>query len=98
MIKIVSAIAVFLAVCCGIFIFRYNYAQNQISALQTQINAVKGNNVFLQEEISRRNRNAVELGNKIKELEEAVKNDTSGFNWNVDISDSLVVRRLQGRD
>lgn len=51
----------------------------------------------LQTELEKRNKNAVETSKRIGELEEAAKTDNSNMDWNLDISSSSVVKRLQSQ-
>lgn len=51
----------------------------------------------LQTELEKRNKNAVETSKRIRELEEAAKADNSNMDWNLDISSSSVVKRLQSQ-
>jgi hypothetical protein len=92
--KILSIIAVFLGLCVGVLIFLYNLSQKEIKSLQSNNLTLRGNNVILTNEIKKRNENAVVLSERVRELEEEAKKDTS-FNWYVDISNSPVIKRLQ---
>lgn len=51
----------------------------------------------LQTELKKRNKNAVETSKRTRELEEAAKTDNSNMDWNLDISSSSVVKRLQSQ-
>lgn len=51
----------------------------------------------LQAELKKRNKDAVETSKRIGELEEAAKTDNSDMDWNLDISNSSVIKRLQSQ-
>jgi predicted nuclease with TOPRIM domain len=92
--KIISIIAVFFALCCGVLLFMYNLSEKENKSLQANLNTLRGNNAYLQQEIKKRNENAVALSERVRKLEEEAKTDTA-FDWYVNIANSPVIKRLQ---
>lgn len=109
--NIIKIIGAFLLSALVFYYIRYNLAQNKIHALEmektdlkteneklsTQLNNEKGKNATLEAEIEKRNKAILAADKRARELEEAAKSDKSGFDWNADISNSAVIKRLQAR-
>lgn len=71
---------------CGAFYMSY---------LKNSLASEKESNQQLTLTLEKRNNDVVALSKRNKELEASAKKDTSGFDWNFDISDSPVVKQLQ---
>lgn len=82
-----------LALYMGYLNFTINYKENKINSLQGEKNSLIIDNNNLSSELKRRNEYVVKLSQEKKELEEASKKDI--FDWNVNISDSNVIKLLQ---
>lgn len=87
-VKFLSAVAAILLI-FSVFVYKaYNKALDDIKSLTAE-------KICLNNEIIRRNKNAVETSKRIEELEREAKKDTSFFNWNADISNTNVVKQLR---
>ena len=95
MIKFLSYLSAFLALVAYILFSLYDNEQNKITALETEKNALKGNIKFLKDDINERNRKIMETSKRVAELEELAKKDKKVFDWNADISNTLVVKSLR---
>lgn len=95
MIKFLSYLSVFLGLAAYIFYTLYTNAKDEIAALETEKNALKGNIKFLKDDINERNRKIMETSKRVAELEELAKKDKKVFDWNADISNTLVVKSLR---
>lgn len=99
--KIFKYIAVFFFATTLIFIFMYNYADIKADKLESEKNDLKKENIQLKQEnksykiqLEKVYNDKMELNIKYKELEQAAKSDKN-FDWNSDISNSDVIKRLQ---
>ena len=93
--KYVLIICAFLAV-WGLFNqYRVNYAQTQISTLQGEKKELVAEKNELVAEIERRENDIVEISKRKRELEKAISDDKSGFDWSYRIDNSVPVKRLQ---
>ena len=66
-----------------------------LSYLKNALQAEKASNEQLVLTLEKRNNDIVALSRTKKELEASAKEDTSGFDWGFDISNSLVTKQLQ---
>lgn len=100
--KYVLILCAFLAV-WGLFNqYRVNYAQTQITTLQgekkelvTEKNELIAEKNELIAEIERRENDIVEISKRKRELEKAISDDKSGFDWSYRIGNSVPIKRLQ---
>ena len=93
--KYVLIICAFLAV-WGLFNqYRVNYAQTQIDTLQGEKNELIAEKNELIAEIERRENDIVEISKRKRELEKAISDDKSGFDWSYRIGNSVPVRELR---
>ncbi len=97
-------IVAFFACLCGILYFMYNHSQTKLSYAETKINALtvshrelKGNNDVLQNEIEKRDKDALEAGERVSELARLAKEEKNkgGFNWDNPLPDDGVTHRLR---
>ena len=79
----------------------YNYADIKADKLESEKNDLKKENIQLKQEnksykiqLEKVYNDKMELNIKYKELEQAAKSDKN-FDWNSDISNSDVIKRLQ---
>jgi hypothetical protein len=88
-------LAVFILVVAIIFGFKYVERGKKIASLTTENNALKGNISFMEKRIEKEHADTLAISQRNKELEEAVKQEKSSFDWNADISNSPVIKQLQ---
>ena len=102
--KIYLIIVVFLACGWGYQYFMYNSSKTKLSYAETKINALyvsnrelKGNNDVLQAEIEKRNKNALETGERLRELARLAEEEKNkgGFDWTMPLPDDTVVDKLR---
>ena len=62
--------------------------KEQVSNLTNQVSN-------LTETLEKRNNDILAISKRQKELEQTIRNDTSGFNWNFDISSNPAIMLLQ---
>lgn len=89
--RIVAFIGVFLLVgvilaCCVI-----SYQSKRIDALLDAKNSLESNNQLLINKLKKEHNDKLELDKRAKAIEEAIRKDTSGFNWNYDLSGNSVL-------
>lgn len=92
--RIITFLAFFFAIVAVILGFMYKVQSNTINTLETAKTALEANNQLLISKLEREHNDKVELGRKVKELEEVANNDTD-FDWHRDISNSAVVKFLR---
>ena len=92
--KVYLTIITILLIACFFFGIGWQKEKNTRVDMENTIMLLKGQKNLLEEEIKKRNQDAIELQKKYKELEKAA-NDDKGFDWMVDISNTAVIRRLQ---
>ena len=88
--KTLAIIAIILSVSLFIVV---NSWLDQRETIQKQETAISG----LQTELEKRNKDVLEVSKRNKELEEASKKDKSVMDWNIDISNSSVLKQLQSQ-
>lgn len=97
-------LACFFAIACGILYFMYNHSQTKLSYAETKINALtvshrelKGNNDVLHKEIEKRNKDALETGERLRELARLAKEEKNkgGFDWGASLPHDAVTMRLR---
>ena len=103
--KIKIFAAVFLAILAAYFAFRYNLAQNEITALKNENNAIKSENKNLKddvkhlqnaveaqkEEVKKHNESQVQASRQIADLRKAAKNIKTSCNcYNLFIDDVFI--------
>lgn len=88
LVKIACVACIVLSLICNVLVHLYKNSQKENELL-------KGENVILKQEIERRDNDILEISKRKKELETAIKNDKSNFDWSYHIRDSVPVKRLQ---
>lgn len=94
MVRILIVAVVGLGVILGMYMIKDYHNQTKITALITENNALKGNNKFMEEKIEKEYQKTLEISERNKKLEKEALHDKV-FDWNIDISHSLVIKRLQ---
>lgn len=94
--RIAIGIIAVLGVVLGFYVFKDIRNQTKITALSTENNALRGNLNFMEKEIERRNRNAVEVSKRNQELEEMAKHSSEPC-WHrvIPANDTVLVRLHQ---
>ena len=87
MIKLLSYLSVILGLAVFILFSSYDDAQNKITALETEKNALIINNERLV-------KNEMELRKQKSEVKKAVETEKLNFDWSFNLSDSPVRKRL----
>lgn len=80
---------------CIFFGIAWQSEKNAREDRDKAIIALSGQKTALEKEIEKRNKNVIELQKRNEELETLAKQDS--FNWNADISNTLVILRLKDR-
>ena len=92
--KILLIIAVIFAAVAVILFEWCNYQSKKIDALTASKTNLEANNNLLISKMKREYNDKIELSKKIEKLEELSKLD-AGFDWNADISNTLIVGFLR---
>lgn len=92
--KVYITIISILLIACIFLGIEWQKEKNARVDKENTIMLLRGQKKLLEDEIKKRNEDAIELQKKYKELEKAA-NDDKGFDWMVDISNTAVIRRLQ---
>lgn len=95
MTKIYVSIVIFLACGWGFTYWGKTTLENDFERLATNYEALMGNKMFLEKELDERNKEKILLSERNAELEKAAAEDKAYFNWNADISNTSVIKRLQ---
>lgn len=91
--RIALGIIIFLCVVLGFYVLKDIRNQTHITALETQNNALRGNNKFMEGEIEKRNQNALEVSRRNQELEALAKLSSEPcWNKRISASDPILVR------
>jgi len=93
--KIYLSIIILLLAICIFFGVAWQSEKNAREDRDKTIIALSGQKNALEKEIEKRNKNVVELQKRNEELEKLAKKDN--FNWDADISNTLVILRLKDR-
>lgn len=90
-------ITIFLAIACVFLIFAIRYSQMELKYATEQKNQYKENTNALIQEIKNRNQREMETNIRMQEIERLAKEETKKgyFDWNANISNSIVVKQLQ---
>ena len=93
MIKFLSYLSAFLALVAYILFSLYDDAQNKITALETEKNALKGNIEYLEKTIEENNETILQASKRAEELEELAKKAKDNV-WHHTFSDNdpIIVR------
>lgn len=89
--RIVLFIACFFAILAGALIFWIRLQSNRIDTLQAAKTTLEANNNLLINRLEKEHNDKLELSKRTAEIEEAIKKDTSGFDWNYNLSDNSVL-------
>jgi hypothetical protein len=85
-------VAILLAIFLGLVAYFY---KNQAEEQERLKKAYMGNNELLLERIRKVYDDKVATDSRIKELEQEAIKDKEVFDWNIDISNTNVIKRLQ---
>lgn len=88
LVKIAFVVCLVLSLICNVLVHLYKDSQKENELL-------KGENIILKQEIERRDNDILEISKRKKEIEAAIKNDKSNFDWSYNIRNSDPVKRLQ---
>ena len=89
--KILTILACFLGVVVAILLL-WVYLQGQrIDSLKTAKNTLEANNNILINRLEKEHNDKLEVDRRAKEIEKAIKADTSGFNCHYDLSNNPVL-------
>jgi hypothetical protein len=88
LVKIACVACIVLSLICNVLVHLYKDSQKENELL-------KGENIILKQEIERRDNDILEISKRKKELEAAIKNDKSNFDWSYNIRNSDPVKQLQ---
>lgn len=88
MTKYIFIAAVFLAIACL-------YLNIRVDVLKKENSTLTAEKKELVAEIERRENDIVEISKRKRELEKAISDDKSGFDWSYRIGNSVPVRKLQ---
>lgn len=88
-------LSVFILVVLVIFGIKYVERGKKITSLTTENNALKGNISFMEKRFEKEHADTLAISERNKQLEKAVKQEKSSFDWNADISNSPVIKQLQ---
>lgn len=88
LVKIACVVCIVLSLICNVLVHLYKDSQKENELL-------KGENIILKQEIERRDNDILEISKRKKELEAAIKNDKSNFDWSYNIRNSNPVEQLQ---
>lgn len=89
--KIKLILAVFLLVGVLVLLFWINVQSKQIKTLRDAKNTLEANNNLLINRLEKEHNDKLEVDRRAKEIEKAIKKDTSGFNWHYDLSTNPVL-------
>lgn len=94
MVKVLIAIVVALGGILTMYVVKDYRNQIKLTAIKTENNALKGNIAFMEEKIEKEYQKTLQISERNKKLEKEASQDKV-FDWNADISHSLVIKRLQ---
>lgn len=93
-------IALILAAVIGVLIFWGVLQSNEIKSLREAKNTLEANNNLLVGRIRKEHADKLELSKRQKELEDAINSDTSGFDWDYNLTTNRVLldfKRMHAR-
>lgn len=100
--KLYITIAIFLTCGWGYSFYNKLILENRNTSLETKNSALekvvldyKNQISFLEKELDERNKEKILLSERNAELRKAAEEDKAYFNWNADISNTAVIKRLQ---
>lgn len=89
--KILLFLACFFGVTAIILGFWCNLQSGKIDSLETSNTSLRANNNLLINRLEKEHNDKLEVSRRAEEIEKAIKKDTSGFNWNYDLSANPVL-------
>ena len=89
--RVVLFVACFLALVAVLLFVWCSIQSNRIKSLQALKTSLEANNNILINRLEKEHNDKVELGKRTEELEKAIMADTSGFNWDYDLSANNVL-------
>lgn len=97
MIKFLSYLSVVLSLAVYILFTSYNNAKSKITALETKINAYKGNVCYLEKSIEERNKKILETAEQAKRFEQLAKEEKAkgGFDWSAPLPNDSIMHELR---
>lgn len=93
--KVLSIIVLFLALVLGFYIYKDYSNKTKITSLTTQNSALKGNIQLMEKRLEKEHADTLAVSLRNKELEEASTKDKAYFDWNANIANTAVIKRLQ---
>lgn len=95
MIKFLSYLSVFLGLVAYIFYTLYTNAKDEITALETEKNALKGNITYLEKTIEENNEAILQASKRAEQLEELAKKTKDNVWHHTFSNDDPVIARLR---
>lgn len=95
MIKLLSYLSVILGLAVFILFSLYDDAQNKITALETEKNALKGNITYLEKTIEENNEAILQASKRAEQLEELAKKTKDNVWHHTFSNDDPVIARLR---
>lgn len=95
LVKIACVACIVLSLICNVLVHLYKDSQKENELLKKENGLLKGEIIILKQEIERRDNDILEISKRKKELEAAIKNDKSNFDWSYNIRNSNPVEQLQ---
>lgn len=89
--KILLFLACFFGITAVILVFWCNLQSGRIDSLKSAKTMLESNNNLLIKKLEKEHNDKLEVGRRAEEIEKAIKKDTSGFNWNYDLSANPVL-------
>ena len=89
--KILTILACFFCVIAIILGFWCNLQSGRIDSLKSAKTMLESNNNLLIKKLEKEHNDKLEVSRRAEEIEKAIKADTSGFNWDYDLSGNSVL-------
>lgn len=89
--KILLFLACFFGCTTMIISFLYNLQSGRIDSLETSNTHLQAINNLLIKKLEKEHNDKLEVSRRAEEIEKAIKKDTSGFDWNYDLSANPVL-------
>ena len=89
--KILLFLACFFGCTTMVIGFLYNLQSGRIDSLETSNTSLRANNNLLIKKLEKEHNDKLEVSRRAEEIEKAIKKDTSGFNWDYDLSANPVL-------
>jgi len=93
--KILSFIALFLVLALGFYVYKDYINKTKITALTTENSALRGNIQFMEKRLEKEHADTLAVSLRNKALEEEAAKDKAYFDWNYNIANTSVIKRLQ---